>query len=59
HIYPIFRIKRLVKAAMSLEKVKVKVMKKKLEKRKAKILIRFPEHLKRVRRKAMMRRSRS
>nr|GFD36365.1 hypothetical protein [Tanacetum cinerariifolium] len=30
----------------------------KLEKRKTKILIRFPEHLKRVRRKAITRRSR-
>nr|GFC24153.1 hypothetical protein [Tanacetum cinerariifolium] len=47
---------RLVKAAMRLEKVKVKVMTKKLEKRKMDILIRFLEHL--VKRKAMMRRSR-
>nr|GFD61989.1 hypothetical protein [Tanacetum cinerariifolium] len=53
------RIKRLVKAAMRLEKVKVKVKNKKLEKKKTKTLIRFLEHLKRVRRKAMMRRSRS
>nr|GFC72478.1 hypothetical protein [Tanacetum cinerariifolium] len=40
-----------------LEKVKVKVKKKKKQyKRKRKVLIRFPEHLKKVRRKAMMRR---
>nr|GFB87804.1 hypothetical protein [Tanacetum cinerariifolium] len=40
------------------EKVKVKVITKKLEKRKRKVLIRFQEHMKKVRRKAMMRRSR-
>nr|GFB27283.1 hypothetical protein [Tanacetum cinerariifolium] len=40
------RIKRLVRVAMKLEKVKVKVMKKKLDKRKRKVWIRFPEHLK-------------
>nr|GFD42184.1 hypothetical protein [Tanacetum cinerariifolium] len=46
------------KGGDELEKVKVKVMKKKLDKRKTKLLIRFPEHLKKVRRKVMMRRSR-
>nr|GEZ15291.1 hypothetical protein [Tanacetum cinerariifolium] len=47
------RIKRLVKAAMKLDRVKVKV------KRKREVLTRFLEHLKIVRRKAMMRRSRN
>nr|GFC87582.1 hypothetical protein [Tanacetum cinerariifolium] len=54
------RVKRLVKAAMKLDRVKVKVKKKKKQvKRKREVLTRFLEHLKIVRRKAIMRRSRN
>nr|GFD37985.1 hypothetical protein [Tanacetum cinerariifolium] len=50
------KIHSLVRVVMKLVKVKGRVTKKKQGKRKRKVLIQFPELLKEVRMKAMMRR---
>nr|GFA56765.1 hypothetical protein [Tanacetum cinerariifolium] len=53
------RIQSLVRVVMRLMKVNERVTKKKQDKRKRKVLIQFPKHLKEVRMKAMMRRIRN